>query len=318
MGREGRLSILIYHRVLARPDPLQPALPDALTFERHMRWLCRCCRVLPLAEAVACLHDGTLPARAVSITFDDGYADNAEVALPILLRLRLPATFFIATGYLDGGRMWNDTIIETIRRWPYARLVVPGRDGPAIATADEGQRRAAIPQVLGALKYVEPAARIEAAHALAGGLDELTALPRPMMTRAQVRALTEAGMTVGAHTHTHPILTRLPIKEAEGEIAQSRETLEAITGAGVTLFAYPNGVPGRDYSVEHVALLRRLGFRAAVTTSTGVARPGNDPLQLPRFTPWDRPTWRFLVRFAHARLRAGPGQVAADAAEVVA
>ncbi len=114
-GARSRLTILIFHRVLARPDPLFPDEVDAAAFEARMRWVKDWFNVLPLGDAVQRLRDGRLPERPLAITFDDGYADNAKIAAPILLRLGLPATFFIATGFLDGGCMWNDTVIEAVR-----------------------------------------------------------------------------------------------------------------------------------------------------------------------------------------------------------
>ena len=87
-----------------------------------MAALRRYCHPVPLIEGVRGLATGSLPDRAVTVTFDDGYADNAEVALPILQRHGVPATFFVATGYLNGGRMWNDSIIEAIRRAPATEL----------------------------------------------------------------------------------------------------------------------------------------------------------------------------------------------------
>ena len=117
-GSRGRLTILIFHRVRAQPDPLFPN-------EMHASRVCRAhgmrARLVQRAAARrggAALERGSLPARALAITFDDGYADNATVALPILRRLGLPATFFVATGFLDGGRMWNDTVIEAVRGAP--------------------------------------------------------------------------------------------------------------------------------------------------------------------------------------------------------
>jgi hypothetical protein len=127
-GARGRLSILILHRVLPAVDPLFPDEVDAARFDRMCRWLTQWFNVLPLDEAVHRLSSGTLPARALSITFDDGYADNHEVALPILQKHRLPATFYIATGFLDGGRMWNDTVIESVRRSPLDRLPLDGTE----------------------------------------------------------------------------------------------------------------------------------------------------------------------------------------------
>ena len=115
-GLNSRLSILMYHRVLAQPDPLFPGEGNTETFNQEMSWLAACFRIMPLHEAVQKLHQDKLPPRAACITFDDGYADNAEIALPILQKHGIFATFFISTGFLDGGRMWNDTIIELVRQ----------------------------------------------------------------------------------------------------------------------------------------------------------------------------------------------------------
>jgi hypothetical protein len=81
-----------------------------------------------------------------------------------------------------------------------------------------------------------------------------------------------------------------------------RVALEKITGAPVRLFAYPNGRPLRDYRPEHAAMAREVGFDAAVSAAWGAARAGDDLFQLPRFTPWDRPNWRFGLRLAANRL----------------
>lgn len=306
----GRLSILIYHRVLAAPDPLQPEIVDAPRFARHMRWLRRAFRVLPLPDAVERLQRGDLPARAACITFDDGYADNAEVALPILQALGLPATFFIASGFLDGGRMWNDTVIESLRRWPDATLGLPQIDIEPLPMNSLGERRAALRRVLPAIKYLPPAQREETCAGLAAVVGE-DRLPAPMMRSEQVAELAAAGMTIGAHTRSHPILTRVPASEAWLEIEGSRDDLEAITGAPVRCFAYPNGKPDRDYGPEHVALVRELGFRVAVSTAAGVAGPDSDPLQLPRFTPWDRGSARFMARLWHTRFTMPPAPAGA-------
>ena len=115
-GRRGRLLIFTYHRVLAQPDPLLPDEADAASFAAHMDWVREFCNVLPLPEAARRLRDGTLPARATCITFDDGYANNYEVARPILLQRRLTATVFIAVDAVERGIMWNDLVIESVRQ----------------------------------------------------------------------------------------------------------------------------------------------------------------------------------------------------------
>ena len=297
------LSVLAYHRVLPRPDPLLPGEPDAAEFEARMRWVRANFNVLPLDAAVQALREDRLPRRALCITFDDGYADNHGIALPILRRLGLPATFFVATGFLDGGCMFNDLVIEAVRRagGPDMRLEDLGLGHHALATVE--QRTRAIDAILSSLKYLQPGQR----HRVAAEIARRAGAAAPaelMMTSDQVRSLHEAGMSVGAHTVNHPILAEIPAAEARDEMAQSRARLEEITGAPVRLFAYPNGMPLRDYRREHAELARALGFEAAVSCAWGAARSGDDVFQLPRFTPWDRGHFRFGLRLAAKRLTA--------------
>jgi len=119
-----------------------------------------------------------------------------------------------------------------------------------------------------------------------------------MMSSEQVRSHFAAGMTIGGHTVTHPILARLAPEAARREIVDGRERLAEIIGDRIEVFAYPSGRPGRDYGPEHARMVRDCGFKAAVSTAWGVASTGADHLQLPRFTPWDRSRGRFGLRLA--------------------
>lgn len=296
-GARARLSTLIYHRVLPRPDPLFPDLPEAAQFEAQMRWVRDWFNVLPLAEAVDRLHRKTLPERALAITFDDGYADNEELAAPILRRLGLTATFFVATDYVDGGLMWNDRVIEALRACRTDEIDLTSLGLGRLEIQTPVSRRQAIDRVLAQIKHLDYAER-EAAVAKIVALAGDPPMPRLMMRPEQVVRLQSSGMTVGAHTMSHPILARLDAKSAWAEIGGSRERLEAMLRERVDLFAYPNGVPGRDYTAEHVEMARRCGFKAAVSTAWGVATRESDPYQLPRFTPWDRSRTRFGARLA--------------------
>jgi len=293
------LSILIYHRVLARPDPLFPGEVDARLFERQLRLLKCFFTPLPLPQALQRLQDGSLPPRAACITFDDGYADNAQIALPLLQKHGLHATFFIASGYLDGGRMWNDCLIDAVRRAPAPRLDLRelGLDCWPIGTL--AQRSAAIAALLAKLKYLpcrQRQALSEQVSLRAGGWPGRET--EPMLTVAQLRALHQAGMQIGAHTVRHPILSALPERQARQEIVDGKTQLEQWLQTPVDLFAYPNGKRDRDYGARHVAMVRELGFTAAVATDWGASRPGPqlDLYQLPRFTPWDRGRLMFLWR----------------------
>ena len=306
-GDGGRLSTLIFHRVLAEPDPLFPQETDRPRFDLICGWVRHWFNVLPLDEAVVRLKERTLPPRAMAITFDDGYEDNASVALPVLQRHGLPATFFVATGFLDGGRMWNDTVIEAIRRCAKSTLdlrAVPAGGFGIYDVATAETKRSAIEDILSKAKYLPPAERqafSETLARLAGAVlpDDL------MMSSRQVRLLADSGMQIGAHTVTHPILAGLGDGEACSEIERSKSCLEELLDRPVTLFAYPNGKPGVDYGPAAVVGARAAGFAAAVSTAWGAAGPDSEVFQLPRFTPWDRSRLRFGTRLL-ANLRSRP------------
>jgi peptidoglycan/xylan/chitin deacetylase (PgdA/CDA1 family) len=312
-GRGARLTILMYHRVLDAPDPLTGEV-HAQDFDLQMRAMREYFTVLPLREGVDRLASGTLPPRAAAITFDDGYADNALVALPILKNHGLHATFFIADGYLNGGRMFNDTVIEALRRTrsPVIELGLPGLPAQLPAGSME-EKRAALGRILGVVKYIEPEARTVVAERIASLAG--TALPGDlMMTTEQVRDLARAGMDIGGHTVNHPILKSVDLEVARREIEVNRRSLGAITGSDPELFAYPNGVPGQDYAYAHAQLVREAGYKAAVSTSWGAADAGCDPYQLPRFTPWDREPRRFALRLMHNMIARRPTVLRAESA----
>ena len=301
---EPRLLILIFHRVHRVPDPLFPGEPDARRFDALLGLIKSSFRVLSLGAAAASLRNRALPPRSLVITFDDGYADNADVAMPLLRRHGLCATFFVSTGFLDGaGCMWNDALIESVRSttirevdlgdWGLGRL-------PLVNTSD---RHRLIDVLLGHGKYLPPPERNEFVKTMQTRLMVRGDFPALMMTSAQVRSLHGAGMEVGGHTIGHPILAKLALEECRREIQGGRERLQQILDAPVDLFAYPNGKPQRDYDQRHVALVKELGFLAAVSTARGAASANDDMFQLPRYTPWGRTSAIWAARLLKNRFR---------------
>lgn len=294
-GKSARLSVLIFHRVLPLPDPLFPDEVDARRFDEMCGWVRAWFNVLPLDSAVARLRDGNLPERAACITFDDGYADNCHVALPILQRHGLTATFFIATGFLDGGRMWNDTIIESVRACKLQKVELDSLGLGSYGVTTIAEKQSAIAALIRQIKYCSVEDRVTTTRAIA----EQAKVQPPndlMMTSFEVKKMHQAGMQIGAHTVNHPILARMTRDEASLEIQGSKTTLEKLLGDRVGLFAYPNGKPEEDYTTQSVGVVRELGFDAAVSTRWGSSTLGDDLLQIRRFTPWDRTKLRFAAR----------------------
>ena len=285
-GVHGKLSILIYHRVLPEQDPLFPNEVTRATFEAQMASLKAVFNVLPLAQAVERMKAGTLPARAACITFDDGYADNVTVALPILQRQGLTATFFIATDYLNGGRMFNDTVVEAIRHAACNRLDLSELGLGVHDVSSDAAKRQAIRKILLVIKYLPVAEREAQAKRISELAMSITLPDGLMMTTEQLRFLHLSGMEIGGHTASHPILAGLSSDAVKQEILSGKQFLEDTLGTAVRLFAYPNGKLGDDFLREHAAIVRDLGFVAAASTQSGFATPSSDLFLLPRFTPW--------------------------------
>lgn len=297
-GPKAKLSILIFHRVLPQADPLFPNEATVDSFDAQLRLLKSIFNVLPLPEAIARLKNSTLPARAAAITFDDGYADNYTHALPILQQHNLHATFFIATAYLNGGRMFNDTVIESVRRSPLPRLDLSDLDLGMHELGSNPEKAAAIGKILPQVKYLPLDEREKIVEQIAAHANVSSLPSNLMMTTAQLQAMHSAGMEIGGHTHRHPILAKLTRDAARAEIQAGKTWLEDTLHTRIRLFAYPNGKPGTDYLPEQADIARELGFDAAVSTQRGVSTIASDMYQLSRFTPWDtnltRFSWRLL------------------------
>jgi peptidoglycan/xylan/chitin deacetylase (PgdA/CDA1 family) len=290
-----RLCILNYHRILAAPDPLLDTEPSADAFHWQMQLLAECFNVLALPDALAALEEGRLPPRAVCITFDDGYRSVHDLALPILREFDLPATVFVATAFIGAGNMWNEKILDAVRKLPEAPvdLAEVGLGTRTIASLEDRQRL--LQELTERAKYLPPAERLALTEQLAA-----LAGPGPgdalMLTPEMIRTMAASRIEIGAHTVSHPILCSLDDASARAEIGQCREDLEAIVGRPVRYFAYPNGKPGVDYDERHTRMAREAGYEAAFSTVVGAATRQNDPYQLPRSRPWERNRTLYALR----------------------
>ena len=294
-----KLSILIYHQVLAEHDPMRPSEPTAEVFDWHMRLLRRYFTPLSLDDALHHLQHNTLPANAVCVTFDDGYLNNLTVAQPILAKYKIPATVYIATGFSQGTNMWNDRVMHLFADKDRQQISLHGK---LIKLADWPQRRQLAQQWLMKLKYLPVGPRLAEVEQFyqENNVSEQTSL---MMTPLQIKQLADTGVTIGAHTINHPILKVLPVAEQQTEIVQSKQQLEQWVGQPVNHFAYPNGVFDRDFDDTAVNIVQQVGFSTAVATDWGVSGMASSPHKLRRFTPWDRTALKF-----HARLIANMRQ----------
>lgn len=288
----GKLSILIYHQVLEAADPMRPSEPTAKDFEWQMQLLRKFFSPLPLSEALERLQAGTLPRNAVCVTFDDGYRNNLSIALPILTRYSIPATVYIASGFSCGQNMFNDRIRHLFSDSKKSEVRV---EDELWLPASWEDRRTLAASLIDKVKYRPVNERnsfIDDLYALNQALEE----PSLMMSPGELRSLSEAGVEIGAHTQTHPILMRMEVPQQREELWSCKETLESWIDKPVRHLAYPNGKYGVDFDEQTMRCAIELGYASAVTTDWGVSHTDVDPYKIPRFTPWDTSPLRFQAR----------------------
>jgi peptidoglycan/xylan/chitin deacetylase (PgdA/CDA1 family) len=295
VGRSGwrrrRLLILCYHGIsLGDEHEWNPALymsPGMLA--ARLAALRRCgCNVLPLGEAVERLYQGTLPDRAVVLTFDDGYFDFLRRAWPLLQEYSYPATVYLPTLRCEHNLPIMNVLVSYMlwrrRDSSLSAPEVPGLGGATYPLATAAQRAAVLRNITDAIDPADPGPeeRDAAARAVARrlGLDfDRFAAERvlTLMNPSEVAHLAARGLDVQLHTHRH----RTPENDERfvEEIRENRRRIEAMTGRPAVHFCYPSGV----YRESYLPLLTAERIDSATTTKPGIADPASNPLLLPRF-----------------------------------
>ncbi len=306
-----RVAVLLYHRIASPASDAFGLAVSPETFAEQLDVVEKLADVVTLEELVRGLAADAPPRRAIAITFDDGYADNALTAAPALACRGLAATFFLATGFMmNGRRFWWDRLADILLR----PEKLPPRLDPVLAGeplsaqlrpypgAENGAQQATQwqsgdprqagdpPRSLRHDLFVDLQARLRTigAERQDALLDDLAAWAgvrecdapdgRPMSPREASDLARMPGMSVGAHSVGHLALGDLPAAEQDREIRESKIAVEALTGSAAAFFSYPHGVLGG----ETAELVEAAGFEAAFT-SGGAAVTGNAPLyRLPR------------------------------------
>ncbi len=313
-GRRG--AILRYHSVTEDEAATLAYLDHGLmvtrtAFRMQLRYLRRFYTVMSLDELVERLHRGSaLPRRSVAITFDDGYRDNYTQAFPALRAEGLPATFYVATGCIDGGPpLWTAQLRFMVRRTKERRVVLPEPLGAPAAIEHAADRQALFTRLVIALKNVPSARRRALVQELAELLrvTDFRPLAAIMMTWDELREMSADGMTIGAHTVSHPNLPNTPPEEALEEIAGSRDMIAGKLGTSVAHFSYPNGRGAAHLTDTVRGIVRQAGFLSAVTSVPGCVRAGADLWALRRVGVYNRHRHMpsFSLDMERARLRAG-------------
>lgn len=292
-----KLFILMYHRVLNAPDLMDLGALTVNDFIWQMQLLSEYFNVLPLSDALDGLKNNTLPSKSVCITFDDGYADNYITALPVLLRYKLPATFFMTSAFLEGGLMWNDRVKESLRIIQDNELNLINFNLDNYDISSPAKKAYCSNVIISKIKYFPDDKKEECIQFIESLADKLP--DNIMMSVSQLKKLYRSGMEIGGHTVTHPILANLSDVEVKKEIYENKATLENILNTSLRYFAYPNGKIEYDYLLKHIDVVKECGYQAAFSTQWAVADQSSDIWQMPRCMPCETTPFRFMLRMAY-------------------
>jgi len=317
----GRWTILTYHRIIEHDDadPYRSGMSvRADRFRAQLEYIGSRFDVRPVHEAAALFYGGGAgPKPLLSISFDDGYLDNLELAAPILSSVGLPASFYITAGGLDAPvPFWWDRVTHAVRtgtrREPTGSTEL-GLPGPAHRWSTAPLARGDLMRALVAAIWQLPEAEVEPAvarirAALVGDEAPGPTLPA-RMDRDGVRALHALGFEIGAHSVNHVNLCLRDREALHRELAHSRGELESTLGVPVRGFAYPGG----RLDTPVVECARALGFAYSLTAESGQNDRATDPMRLRRIGAPDAPMADFKRAFARALAR-NPAQAPRTAA----
>jgi peptidoglycan/xylan/chitin deacetylase (PgdA/CDA1 family)/CelD/BcsL family acetyltransferase involved in cellulose biosynthesis len=297
------LQILIFHKVNDDFDPYLTATPVA-AFRKQMEYLARNFRVISLDDFIRNGLPANGPGYYLAITFDDGYRDNYLWAFPILSKLGLPATVFLATGYIESGELpWYDQVCLAFKLTSRSSIELDALGERELNLAGDRNRLQVLAQTLAALRRMPESRRQAVLQELFRVLRVPRALtvPNPMLGWDEIRKMKKQGIAFGAHTITHPVLAKLDYPRLGEEVLGSKRTIEDRLQSSIQHFAYPFG-RARDIGDEARQVVREAGFKTAVTTEWGVNRVGDDPFDLKRFTPWGSNLGTFAISLDWFRL----------------
>lgn len=293
-----RINIVNYHRVVADfTGEVQRSLPGSLisqeTFRRHLVEADAAGYQFASMDDALDVLSGRKRAKKdlFVVTFDDGYRDVYRYAFPVLKAMGVPAMVYVPTGFVGTQKRLNHDRLFHLMRIVKQRGFKPLYDAlhPVAPTLLEPilNHSKTLTEALGELIANHPGAVlneiIDGLEQQLGGGPELTPEHGDAMSWDEVRKMLAAGIDFGAHTVGHNVLTQETPEGILRELRGSKETLEAEIGRKVEHFAYCNGW----YSDEVIAVLKRLGFRSAVTTEDFPNRIGGNPFTLRRKVLWE-------------------------------
>jgi peptidoglycan/xylan/chitin deacetylase (PgdA/CDA1 family) len=248
-----------------------------------------------------------IPPNSVAVTFDDGYADNVEIAAPVLNRFGIRAAFYVTVDCIETGMPpWPARLRYAFATTTKATWSDPG--GCLRPLQGSAQPQTAFLLACEKCACLAGESQQKAIRAIEHDLEvePLTSKHIPMLTWDQVRRLSRYGHTAGSHTLTHPNLAHVQDSELSRELMGSKSKLEKELSAPVVHFSYPSPALEPHWTERTVEMTRKVGYLTAVTSSSGLVRNGDNPLFFRRLaipTRYDEFIWSLsYARFPGRRM----------------
>lgn len=277
----------VYHETVTNLDYIPAAIShSSVQFREQMEYIARYCNPISIDEMLQCTENGApLPRRSVIVTFDDGYVNNLDIAVPILNATGVPGVFYVVSDSVDSDRLpwfcrtyrafnhtglqiWKDSVsgeswsLQTEAHWRFARSLANRRC--ASLTGEEQEKMVA---------QIERELGIPCNPGVSG----------IMMSGKQLRRVVDAGHQIGSHTASHPNLAIIGKPELETELKQSREKLEEVMQREVVHFSYPNPVSlYKNWNDRTSVAIREAGYKTAVVSDSGTIQDDSNRFALRR------------------------------------
>jgi len=283
------VAVLRYHSIQDELKRYANSIGDIIhgttVFEEQMQLVAQKFNPVTLDDIVLYLFgEKAMPRRAVAVTFDDGFTDNFDIAAPILDRFGIRASFYITVNSVEAvnppwfcrlrhaftttqKKTWQDSKQGRVRN-----LVHPEERNAAFLVACE---RCAVrsgdtqEQVVRSIEHIL-------------GVEPMTPKDSLMMNWDQIRELHRSGHIIGSHTLTHPNLAYVRDQDLYRELIESKRRLEKELGGPVVHFSYPSPILEPHYAERTMVATKQVGYRTAVTCTSGPVRTGDNPLSLKR------------------------------------
>jgi peptidoglycan/xylan/chitin deacetylase (PgdA/CDA1 family) len=294
-----RVVVLSYHRATldfeaSARESIASMFVSAQTMQRQVEDIVRTREIVSLSDARRILAEpsGTRRRDAFVVTFDDGYADNHQVALPVLVALKVPATFFVATGYIGTRKRFpHDRLFASLselarRGIPVERAGLPAAVQPLVSACAEPGPAATLERLIARLPHDRLLAIADALEARTGLAEQDLPDETRAMTWEELAELRASGMDVGGHTVNHAVLSNLPLADARREIAGCHQMISERLGHAPLHFAYPNGF----YTPAVRRAVAEAGFETGLTTEDRENARGGDPFAMSRKVLWENST----------------------------